>query len=124
MGPSFSSCNPRTKLGRTLVLTLACLFGSYGIHADSPAGFSRKAPTTCYCRCAVSQAQSGCAKMCETARYASRWWATSCAKPRRKPNTNPSKAGPRMPHPSRAEHARLEAQPQPTDGSSRRRLSR
>jgi hypothetical protein len=98
------------KLASALLLTLAWLGGTSPAYADSSVAFSRKAPATCYCCCAVSQAQSGCAKMCETARYASRWWATSCAKPRRKPNPNPAKAGPRLPHPDRAEHARVQPQ--------------
>jgi hypothetical protein len=45
--------------------------------------------------------------MCELKKYASRWWATSCAKPHRTFPKDDSGSGPRFPHPSRTEHARV-----------------
>jgi len=45
--------------------------------------------------------------MCELKKYASRWWATSCAKPRAHAPANNSGSGPRLPHPEHAEHAQL-----------------
>jgi hypothetical protein len=59
----------------------------------------------CYCHCSESHSRTGCVKMCELKKYASRWWATTCVKPRR-PATIPNPgASPRLPHPDRAEHA-------------------
>lgn len=45
--------------------------------------------------------------MCDLPKYLSRWWATSCAKPRMKAPADNHGAGPRYPHPDRAEHAQL-----------------
>jgi hypothetical protein len=45
--------------------------------------------------------------MCESKRNASRWWAISCVKPHMKPPAPNSNAGPRFPHPDRAEHVKL-----------------
>src|SRR5262245_56509326 len=104
------------RLARGLIAGLIVLVGSAELRADTSFRFQRNATPTCYCRCGVSQVHGGCAKMCETARFASRWWATSCAKPRRKPNANPSKAGPRLPHPGRAEHAQLVPLAKPNEG--------
>jgi hypothetical protein len=61
----------------------------------------------CYCHCAESKLRGGCVKMCESKRYAYRWWATRCAKPHMSTPQRDSHAGPRFPHPGRAEHAQL-----------------
>jgi len=46
-------------------------------------------------------------KMCELPKYASRWWATSCAKSRIHSNGDNPGAGPHLHHKDRAERARL-----------------
>jgi hypothetical protein len=48
-----------------------------------------------------------CVKMCELPKYATRWWAVSCAKPHGHSAANNPGAGPRLHHGDRAEHARL-----------------
>jgi hypothetical protein len=45
--------------------------------------------------------------MCELPKYASRWWAVTCAKPHLDRHHDDSNAGPHLHHPDRAEHARL-----------------
>jgi len=68
----------------------------------------RSAPTGgCYCHCPESKVRSLCVKMCESKKYASRWWATTCAKPHMSTPRRDSHAGPRYSHPRRTEHARL-----------------
>ena len=89
------------SLGAALLLTsLSLLADTSGLRRSTPAG-------VCYCHCATGRSHGGCAKMCESKRYASRWWATSCARPHRKPAGENPGASPRLPHPDRAEHARL-----------------
>ena len=61
----------------------------------------------CYCHCAESKVRGGCVKMCESRKYAYRWWAATCAKPHLSTPRRDSHAGPRFPHPRRTEHARL-----------------
>ncbi|HSC46076.1 MAG TPA: hypothetical protein VLC94_09605, partial [Candidatus Acidoferrum sp.] len=64
-------------------------------------------PSACSCKCMQGQTHAGCSRICDTQRRASRWGANSCAKPRlRKPVDNHG-AGPRLPHPPRAERASL-----------------
>lgn len=63
---------------------------------------------TCYCRCTEGHTHAGCVRMCDLPKYASRWWATSCAKPRLKTPAAAPGAGPRLPHADRAEHAKVE----------------
>jgi len=89
-------------LGSVIVLfPLPLLADTFGPLRATPSA-------ACYCRCAMSRAHGGCAKMCESKRYASRWWATTCSKPRsRKPAGENPGASPRLPHPDRAEHAQL-----------------
>src|SRR5206468_6051525 len=75
--------------------------------SDTPA-LLRGTPTAgCYCHCAESKQHGGCIKMCESKKYASRWWAKSCAKPHMSTPKRDSHAGPRFPHPRRSEHAEL-----------------
>ncbi|PYT69698.1 MAG: hypothetical protein DMG39_17740 [Acidobacteria bacterium] len=63
---------------------------------------------SCYCQCSESKPHGGCVKMCETKKYARRWWATSCAKPHLHTPLRDSHAGPRFPHSRHAEHAQLQ----------------
>ena len=75
--------------------------------ADTPA-LLRNAPAAgCYCHCEESHRRAGCVKMCDSKKYAPRWWATICAKPHMQTPAEDSNAGPRFPHPGRAEHAQL-----------------
>jgi hypothetical protein len=75
--------------------------------ADTPTLLRRTPTAGCYCHCAGSKLQGGCVKMCESKKYASRWWAKSCAKPHMSTPRHDSHAGPRFPHPRRSEHAQL-----------------
>ena len=86
-------------VGSSLALTCALL-------ADTP---SELKPSTngCYCHCAKGRERGSCVKMCEMPKYASRWWATSCAKPHAHSSKDNPGAGPHLRHRDRAEHARL-----------------
>jgi len=97
-----------TTIARGLVsLALVASTGSIVVFADTPGRLRQVPAGGCYCQCADSQRSSGCVKMCELPKYASRWWATTCAKPRNTPSANAPGAGPRLPHPGRAERAQL-----------------
>lgn len=107
----------RTSSGETLVSrsfsvrllgAIICLLaGALPLVADTPS-MLRGIPTGgCYCHCAESKVRGGCVKMCESKKYAYRWWATSCAKPHMSTPRGDSHAGPRYPHPRRTEHAKL-----------------
>ena len=103
---SFAATRPSDRL-RPLLLSTLLLASGCTLLANTPAGL-RAVPTgECYCRCPETSGRVGCVKMCELKKYASRWWATSCVKPRIKPPNNNSGAGPRLPHPDHAEHAKL-----------------
>lgn len=94
-------------LCRTCLLGIAFLACSLTLLADTP-GLLRKVPAGgCFCRCEESHQRRGCVKLCDSKRFASRWWAIKCAKPRMRRPPNNSNAGPRFPHPGRAEHAQL-----------------
>ena len=96
----------RTSSFRLLSPAL-CLLVALPLLADTPS-LLRDIPTGgCYCHCAESKVRGGCVKMCESKKYAYRWWATSCAKPHMSTPRRDSHAGPRFPHPGRAEHAEL-----------------
>ncbi|MGA2812662.1 MAG: hypothetical protein ABSG16_14765 [Candidatus Acidiferrum sp.] len=89
-----------------MVLCVAALVAwSWPVLADTSGTLRSPGPATCYCACAEAHSRSGCAKMCELKKYAARWWATSCAKPRAHSPANNSGTGPRLPHPDHAEHA-------------------
>ena len=86
-------------------LAALLLASSLILRADAP-GATRSIPAGgCYCNCAHSKTKLGCVKMCELPKYASRWWATTCAKPRASSPAQNNGAGPRLPHPDRAESA-------------------
>ena len=98
----------RRRLSFRLLGSVICfLVGALPLLADTPS-LLRAVPTGgCYCHCAESKVRGGCVKMCGSKKYASRWWATSCAKPHMSTPRRDSHAGPRYPHPGRAEHAEL-----------------
>ena len=97
----------RTSSFRLLSPALCLLAAALPLLADTPS-LLRDIPTGgCYCHCAESKVRGGCVKMCESKKYAYRWWATSCAKPHMGTPRRDSHAGPRFPHPGRAEHAEL-----------------
>ena len=99
---------PRGFLSRSALVAMTFLVTSVSVLADTRYSLGSNSAGVCYCHCAMAKAHSGCAKMCESPRFASRWWATSCARPRRKATVNNPGAGPRLPHPDRAEHAQLQ----------------
>jgi hypothetical protein len=86
------------------IFVLAC---SLPLLADTPSLLRRVPAGSCYCHCAESKLHGGCVKMCDSKRYASRWRAARCAKPHMQSPARDSNAGPRFPHPGRAEHAQL-----------------
>ena len=94
-------------LERLLLLAVVLLTWSQILQADTYNRTRSVRVDGCYCHCAGSRARGGCTKMCELPKYASRWWATSCAKPRQQPPVENPGAHPRLPHPDRAEHARI-----------------
>jgi hypothetical protein len=85
-----------------LILIVALTFS---VLADTSGRVRQSTPAGCYCGCAQSKTSAGCAKLCELPKYASRWWAVSCAKPHMNTPTEKSGAGPRVPRPGRAERA-------------------
>jgi hypothetical protein len=97
-------------LRRLLLLAAALLTWSQILEANTLVRVQPKPDDGCYCHCSQSSTRDGCTKMCELPKYASRWWATTCVKPRHRysPLPNPSHgASPRLPHPDHAEHAQL-----------------
>ena len=99
--------SPLSPLGKFVRLGVTLLVCSVALLADTPAMLRKVPAGGCYCRCAESHLRSGCVKMCESKRRAARWWSTTCAKPHMQTPTRNSNAGPRFPHPGRAEHAEL-----------------
>ncbi|HEY4980044.1 MAG TPA: hypothetical protein VII25_12830 [Candidatus Acidoferrum sp.] len=85
----------------SVVIAVAC----FSVWADTSSRVRAVTPGGCYCGCAQSKTSAGCGKMCELPKYASRWWAVSCAKPRTKTPTENPGAGPHFPHTPRAERA-------------------
>ena len=102
--PQNISMRQRYRLYLLGIILLGC---SFTLLADTPALLRSVPAGGCYCHCAESRLRGGCVKMCDSKRYVSRWWATTCAKPHMQTPTDNSHAGPRFPHPGRAEHARL-----------------
>jgi len=92
-------------LASSCAAAVALLATSPSLLADTPDTLRRVPAGGCYCHCSESHARTGCVKMCDLPKYASRWWATSCAKPRLLAPTDKRGASPRLPHPDRAEHA-------------------
>jgi hypothetical protein len=102
-----TTSSPRYTFWKLLCVGFALLACSVTLLADTPALVRTVRSGGCYCHCAESRAKGGCVKMCDLKRYASRWWAKSCVKPHMQTPANNSNAGPRFPHPGRAEHAKL-----------------
>jgi hypothetical protein len=106
-GLSFHTASSRSRIWKSFSAIFAILACSMTLLADTP-GLLRSIPSGgCYCHCAESQAKGGCVKMCDSKKYPSRWWAKTCAKPHMQTPADNSNAGPRFPHPGRAERAKL-----------------
>jgi hypothetical protein len=97
----------RRPLRRLYLQGIILLAYSFTLLADTPTLLRSIPAGGCYCHCAESHLRGGCVKMCDSKRYVSRWRATKCAKPHMQTPTHNSHAGPRFPHPDRAEHAHL-----------------
>jgi hypothetical protein len=85
--------------------TAAVLFSALILRADTSSNMRSVPAGGCYCHCTQSKAKLGCVKMCELPRYASRWWATTCAKPRASSRSENPGAGPRHLYRGHAERA-------------------
>src|SRR5712672_4744117 len=95
-------------LQRLCLLGAMFLASSPALFANTPALLRTVPARGCYCHCAESHARGGCVKLCDSKRYAaSRWRATRCVKPHLQTPSHNSNAGPKFPHPGRAEHAKL-----------------
>ena len=105
-GPLTPYTSPKTLLWRLPLLGSALLVVSWSLLADTPSWLKSTQAGGCYCHCSSGKGLGSCVKMCETPKYASRWWATSCAKSRSHYSGNNPGAGPRLHHPDRAERAR------------------
>jgi len=99
--------HPLCRLHLLGIIVLGC---SLTVLANTPALLRTVPAGGCYCHCAEAHLRGGCVKMCDSKRSASRWRAIKCAKPHMQTPADNSNAGPRFPHPGRAEHARLEKQ--------------
>jgi len=99
--------SPKRLLWRMLLLGSALLVMSWSLLADTPTWLKSTQAGGCYCHCSKAKALGSCVKMCEMPKYASRWWATSCAKSRNHYSGNNPGVGPRLRHRDRAEHAQL-----------------
>jgi hypothetical protein len=108
MHPPYATySSPKRLLWRLLLLGSTLLAVSWSLLADTPGRLKATQAGGCYCRCSQAKALGTCIKMCEMPKYASRWWATSCAKSRSRHSGDNPGAGPRLRHRDRAEHARL-----------------
>jgi len=105
MKPSFTRRLSRLALWLFVEFLVLIAALSVSVLADTSGRLRQITPAGCYCGCAQSKTSAGCAKMCELPKYASRWWAVTCAKPHITTPTEKSGAGPRLPHPGRAERA-------------------
>jgi hypothetical protein len=94
--------------GPARLFFLACFFVlSPTLHADEPSTPAPKPVPGCYCNCRQTHTRTGCIKMCELPKYASRWRAVTCRPPKFRGHTPDRGAKPSLPHPARAEHAQL-----------------
>src|ERR1700732_1608534 len=100
--------NSRRGLLSRLFLTAAALLRmSWTLFANSSSHLRSTNEMGCYCHCAGARTLGSCVKMCELPKYASRWWARSCARPHTHVPTDDPGAGPHLHHSNRAEHARI-----------------
>src|SRR5664279_5341493 len=74
------------RLAGWFLLEFAVLLAAVtvSVWADTSSNVRKVSAGGCYCGCAQSKTAGGCGKMCELPKYASRWWAVTCAKPRTK----------------------------------------
>jgi hypothetical protein len=108
--PSLAPWKRRLRRGLAFLLLdclVALLAWAWPVFADTSGTLRSPESPVCYCACAEARARGGCTKMCELKKYASRWWATTCVKPRANAPANNSGSGPHLPHPDHAEHAQL-----------------
>ena len=89
----------------SLLAFLLSLGLAAALFADTPGLIRETHIAGCYCGCSKNAAMGACVRICDLPRYASRGWATTCAKPRIHPPLTHPGAGPRFPHPGRAERA-------------------
>jgi len=89
---------------------ILCLFGgSLIVSADTPTQLKKERVGTCYCHCPESHSAGFCVKMCDSVRYAATHaWANRCVKPHLQTPVERQDAGPRYPHPGRAERAQAQ----------------
>jgi len=104
------SSSPRNPLRRLAIwvcldLAFAATLLVVSAWADSSSSVHKFKVGGCYCGCAQSKTSAGCAKMCELPKYASRWWAVTCGKPRANAPAGTPEARPRTAHPDRPERA-------------------
>lgn len=93
---------------RCALLTATALLVAAAAFSDTPASLRGGVhPAACACKCNEGRTHAGCSKLCDSARRAARWSAASCAKPRFRKPVDSKGAGPRLPHPPRAERASL-----------------
>jgi hypothetical protein len=95
------------RLAIWAILDLALFAGALALStsADTRGQLRKPKSAGCYCSCAQSKTSAGCTRMCELPKYASRWWAVSCAKPRAQAPAETPGAGPHYPRAPRAERA-------------------
>jgi len=92
----------RLALWLALDLIVGSAFLAFSVWADTSAKVRTVSTGGCYCGCGASKTSAGCGKMCELPKYASRWWAVTCAKPRANAVVE-APSGPRLPHPPHPE---------------------
>ena len=76
--------------------------------ADTPSVLRSVSVGGCYCKCSEAGAHPGCVKICDRPKYVARQKLVKCAKPRLHLPAENRDAGPRFPHPGRAERASAE----------------
>jgi hypothetical protein len=102
--PSLSLAQGGFRLKAVLSFTATLIITS-SIFADTPGQLRAKAAPACYCRCTRGASRGGCVKMCELPKFATRWWAKSCGRPRQLAPREDHDAGPRLHHRVHAERA-------------------
>lgn len=72
---------------------------------DTSAKLHQRTASSCYCGCAMSKTATGCAKICDLPKFASRHWAVTCTKVHTAAPAESPNAQPHLPHYSRSERA-------------------